>query len=91
MAGEFRCPTCDKLLYVPSYYFKLIFLGSISLSAVISFAVGLRWFWLYLATMTLWIPISIVGGILVKRLISPPIRVYEPKDFSLNPFNRLRR
>ncbi|MCI0656957.1 MAG: hypothetical protein L0170_07795 [Acidobacteria bacterium] len=91
VAGDFRCPTCDKLLYVPSYYYRLVFLGSIACSALFSYWVGLRWFWLYMATLTLCYPIFIIGAILLKRLIPPPICTYEPTEFSLNPFNRLRR
>ncbi len=91
LAGDFRCPACDTLLYVPSYYFKLALLGSIALAALFSYWAGLRWFWLYMASLTLCYPILIIGGILLKRLIPPPIRIYEPKEFSLNPFNRLRR
>lgn len=54
-------------------------------AALLAAIIGLRGWALYFATITMWIPICILGTILAKRLFPPKIELYRPQDLTLFP------
>ena len=73
IAKPFKCSVCGERLCVGSLYLRLNYWGSILLSVLLPLALGLRGSSLVLALVPLWVIISVLGLILVKRIIPPKI------------------
>jgi len=84
----FSCPHCQEELCVPSYYWRSILTASILLAALLSTVVGLKWFTWFFAVLILWIPINLLGLIIVKRYLSPPLERHVPDPPTLIPGDR---
>ncbi len=73
IAKPFKCSVCGERLCVGSLYLRLNYWGSVLFSVLVPLAFGLRGFSLVLAIVPLWVVISVLALILIKRIIPPKI------------------
>jgi len=78
LTEPFRCPVCGDPLYVSRSYVWVSYWLSILLSVLLPLALGLRGLALILAAILLWVPITIIEIIVVRRIIPPKIGRHQP-------------
>jgi hypothetical protein len=83
LAGPFRCPTCGERLQIPSRYSNGLSAASLLISAVLSVTMGLRGVILCFVTVILWVPINILGLVMMRSIWPPKIERCLPKDLRL--------
>jgi hypothetical protein len=72
----FLCPRCRQQICAPAYYRLAIMLCSMLAAAILASAVGLGGLSWFFAILVLWIPVNVLGLIVVKRYFPPRLRPY---------------
>ncbi len=76
----FPCPSCGKLLRVPSYYYPIPGLAAPLVCAILGYAFGLRDWTLLILVAILWFPITAFFFALLNLKFNPKITEYHPND-----------
>jgi predicted RNA-binding Zn-ribbon protein involved in translation (DUF1610 family) len=92
----FACPNCGSLMHVSTLYAWSVFGGLSALALVVPVAVGIRPWYLWVATAAIsWAALSLLSSVYVKVLFPPRIRLCAKPRFpadrdglSLNIRNR---
>ena len=82
---SWECTACKSLLCVSRSYAWAIFLGTLALALITTWAVSIRtWYLLILVAIMVWFIVLLFAAIYVKWLFLTRIRFYVPNDLSLS-------
>ena len=85
--GSFACPACKTLLQVSEYYPLWTLLVSLSLTAALFVAIGIRGIDIFCALLVALYPVIYLAANYFKYLILPNIEIYVSRNKSLRLFD----
>jgi hypothetical protein len=72
----FPCPSCRKLLSVPSYYYPVPGIGAVVVCAAVGYLLGLRDIRLVVSVFVFWFPMTAFFFGVLKLTFNPEITEY---------------
>lgn len=84
-AGQpLTCAACHKQLQPSRRYLNWAFSTALAIALAISFFLGLRGLWLFVATLVLWLPVNFLWTFLYVRVFPPRFEPYVPRSTAVN-------
>lgn len=72
----FPCPSCGKLLHIPSYYYPIPGLAAVLVCALLGYVFGLRDSRLLIFVAVLWVPITAFLFAVMKLTFNPKVGAF---------------
>jgi endogenous inhibitor of DNA gyrase (YacG/DUF329 family) len=80
-AGQpLTCSECSQQLQLAKWYLNVAFVTAVGLTIVLCTLLGFRGLWLFLATITLLLPVNFAWMFLYVRIVPPRFEPYRRKD-----------